>query len=150
MSIDLHNLRTACINSIWGVGSHGYAQVPHKGKNRLHHRVAYCAAAGLNIEDIKGSVVMHLCDNKICINPEHLRLGTQAENMADKEAKGRSNLEQRNLTGAANGRALLTAADVLEIRRRAAEPQATLAIEFGVGQTQISKIILRKAWSHLA
>jgi len=150
MSNNIHDLNTPCINSIWGVGSHGYAQILHRGKNRLHHRVAYCAAFGLNIEDIKGSVVMHLCDNKICINPVHLRLGTQAENMADKVAKGRSGLDQRNLAGAANGRAVLTAADVLEIRRRSTEAQALLASEFGVGQTQISKIILRKAWSHLA
>jgi hypothetical protein len=59
------------------------------GKRHYVHRLAYCEAHAIDIEDIVGQVVMHTCDNPACINPEHLRLGTQADNLADMLSKGR-------------------------------------------------------------
>lgn len=53
---------------------------------KLAHRLAFIEAFGGSID---GLVVMHLCDNPPCCNPEHLRLGTMAENMADAQRKGR-------------------------------------------------------------
>ncbi len=60
-----------------------------KQRNTLLHRRVYCEAAGVNIDSIKGLVVMHLCDNPRCIEPSHLKLGTQKDNMTDCMKKGR-------------------------------------------------------------
>lgn len=51
------------------------------------HRVSFEMANGVELE--KGAVVMHTCDNPPCVNPAHLRLGSVAENDADRDAKGR-------------------------------------------------------------
>ena len=72
---------------------HGYGQAycgtrPDGFKDRIYaHRIAYVLASG-NIP--AGMVVMHTCDNPPCVNPAHLRLATQAENIADRDAKGRT------------------------------------------------------------
>ena len=52
----------------------GYGHTGVRGKTEYIHRVAYCKAHGLDIEDIRGKVVMHTCDNPRCYNPENLRL----------------------------------------------------------------------------
>lgn len=71
-------------------GKHGYGfffltEVP-KPTRILAHRFAYMLATG---EDVRGWVVMHSCDNPPCVNPNHLKRGTQKDNVADMDAKGR-------------------------------------------------------------
>jgi hypothetical protein len=95
-----------------------------------------------------GMCVMHRCDNPICVNPEHLQLGTHADNMADMKRKGRA----RGHRGEAHPMAKLTEAQVIEIRRRyiprvVGTPQ--LAKEFGVDTAMVQRIVTRKAWRHL-
>ena len=65
-----------------------YGSVQHDGKTMRSHRLAYELEHG---EIPEGMVVMHTCDNPGCFNPEHLKVGTQAQNMADMRAKGRAN-----------------------------------------------------------
>src|ERR1700744_1081828 len=106
---------------------YGYGVVVIKGKENRAHRISYQLHKGMN----NGAhVIMHLCDNKRCINPEHLREGTQQENIDDMMQK------RRNRSGKK-----LNPEMVAEIKRRIGkESNKALAKEFGVDPTSISAI----------
>ncbi len=73
----------------------GYGQFWHQGRDGKAHRMAYTMAKGPIPE---GLVVMHTCDNRACCNPDHLRLGTQGDNlqdMYDKDRRGKLTVEDR-------------------------------------------------------
>lgn len=72
----------------------GYGFIGRGGRGAgklLAHRAAWEVTFGSIPESdgYHGTVVMHTCDNRLCCNPKHLRLGTQAENVRDMDAKGR-------------------------------------------------------------
>jgi hypothetical protein len=96
-----------------------------------------------------GLQVCHHCDNRGCVRPDHLFLGTPADNTRDMCEKGRQG--HRSSPGEKNGFAKLTNDQVLEIRRRTAngETGTTLARELGVSNSAISGIVLRKSWRHI-
>lgn len=89
-----------------------------------------------------GMLVCHTCDNRPCVNPFHLFLGTIADNHADMVAKG------RQARGVSHGRAILTEDDVRAI---VVDPRAQkiIAAEYGVHGSTISLIKTRKKWQHL-
>lgn len=94
----------------------------------------------------KGSVVMHICDNPSCVNVKHLRVGTHADNVADKIAKKRGN------DGSRHGMSKLTEDKVRQIRSLYQNREANqyeLAKRFGISQGTISEIINRKLWDHI-
>jgi hypothetical protein len=134
----------------------GYGMFWVKGKNVLAHRHAYRSYVG-SIPD--GMCVLHRCDNRGCVNPDHLWLGTRSDNSADMVAKGRSARGARNpatrpgfRSGTRNGRSKLTPATVVELRKRYASggiSQQKLGDEYGVCQVVISKIINRQLWPHV-
>lgn len=77
---------------IW-TGAHttlGYGIKMHNKRRLYVHRIAYCDANGLSISDITGMVVRHKCDVPACHNPEHLEIGTQADNMRDMRSRNRN------------------------------------------------------------
>lgn len=88
----------------------GYGNGSWGGQQIMLHRLAYCFYKQIPPEVIKGSVIMHTCDNPRCVNPLHLKLGTQADNMRDMQTKGRST------RGASSYIAKLTQEDVLYVR----------------------------------
>jgi hypothetical protein len=94
--------------------------------------------------------VLHTCDIRRCVNPEHLFLGTQVDNMADMVAKGRANKPK----GMENGRAKLTDNDVRFIRfyyrpRSKVYGRDQLARMFGVSEMTIYEILNREKWAHV-
>lgn len=75
-----------CIEWLGPPTNSGYGQLTVDKRHWMAHRYAWTQVNGPIPE---GMIVMHTCDNKLCVNPEHLRLGTHHDNMADMVAKGR-------------------------------------------------------------
>lgn len=121
-------------------------RIAEKCRTQLAHRVSWLIHNGPIPTDgpaPHGWVVMHKCDNRLCVNPAHLELGSQADNVKDMDAKKRANRVSRS--GLDNPRFALTAdqlAEVLQSRERSAD----LANRFGVCKT----VIQRARKSHLS
>ena len=116
----------------------GYGQFGLNGKLELSHRVAWFLTHG----ELPELHVLHDCDNPPCCNPNHLFLGTQQDNMADRDAKDRQPRGERQ------GHAKLTESKVHEIRR-SSESGPVLAKRFGVSARTISDVRHRKNWKHV-
>lgn len=94
-----------------------------------------------------GLCVCHRCDNPPCVNPDHLFLGSHADNIADRDAKGRQACGERNAASK------LGEDDVAAIRARYATgdvSQYQLADEYGIHQTMVSLIVRRQNWQTVA
>ena len=119
----------------------GYGTVKIGGVQMLVHRVSWY----LNYGEIPDSLcVLHTCDNRSCVNPAHLFLGTKADNAADKVSKG------RQARGSSHGNSVLTEEGVREMRKW--YPRCSLRVlseAFGVSQTVVSKICRRDSWAHV-
>jgi DNA invertase Pin-like site-specific DNA recombinase len=94
-------------------------------------------------------MVCHHCDNRPCVNPAHLFLGTAADNNADMRAKGRARSGGGGLPGELNPRAKLTAAAVREIRTLAREGfgYRRLSRRFGVGHSVMKRVLNGQDWA---
>jgi hypothetical protein len=105
------------------------------------HRIAWILSHG-NISD--GLHVLHRCDNRKCVNPSHLFLGTNWDNIVDRMNKGRLS----GVKGERNGKAKLRAVEVLEIRHRLAsgQHQSVIASAYRVSQQCISTIATGVHW----
>lgn len=121
----------------------GYGRISVRGEYCRAHRLSWEIENGKPVPD--GGHVLHSCDNRSCVNPHHLRIGTAAENQADKVSR------DRQARGEQNGRAKLSAADVCNIlsRHAAGELQADLAREFRVTEKAIRLIRQGRNWKHL-
>lgn len=131
----------------WTGGRHdfGYGMFWFNGNNVGAHRFVWILTYG-PIPD--GLDVCHHCDNPPCCNPAHLFVGTNVENMADRDQKGRTN----SSPGEEHPQAILTDLEVLEIRERWAYGLVTrgeLAIDYSVSLGAIGHVIARRSWKHL-
>jgi len=120
----------------------GYGHLKHRGYELSVHRISYEMFHG----DIpNGMLVCHTCDNKHCVNPAHLFLGTQKENLKDAQEKG---IMPR---GSKHYLARLTEDEVLMIRSLHSEGygRRRLARMFYVGETTIRHIVDRNTWKHI-
>ena len=131
-----------CVIYTGYINKRGYGQKHISRKPHYAHRIAYCEANGISLDSIKDLVVRHKCDNPSCINPEHLEVGTQADNIADKVSRG------RQARGSGAGRAILTEESVREIRSSPLKV-SELSTLYGVSFVSIRNILRRKTWQHV-
>lgn len=113
------------------------------GLNELTHRAAWRLMKG---EIPEGLFVLHRCDNPVCVNPAHLFLGTQSDNLKDMWAKGRA--RPKSNLGEKHGMSKLTTEQVLTIRA-SRESAKVLARQFHVAPTTIYDVLKRKIWKHV-
>lgn len=126
------------------------------GGTMLAHRLSLAMAWG-PLEPPEDKIVMHSCDTPLCVNPQHLNYGTDAENWADMRAKGRHARGERHgnrqrpeqFRHEKNGNAKLTWAQVDDIRRRYAAGGITktaLSKEYGVTDVNVCSIVNGNTW----
>lgn len=93
-----------------------------------------------------GMQALHKCDNKMCVNPDHIYIGTRSQNAIDAFDRGKK--IPHRLLGTNHPRAKLSDEDVRTIRR-SSEKSTALASKFGLSKTQIGSIKKRKSWAHV-
>lgn len=143
----LRNDASGCWEFI-GPKQKGYGVVARNGGTTPAHRYSYELAHG---PIPSGLLVCHKCDNHPCVNPEHLFLGTQKDNMQDCAKKGRLNT-CRGEAARARVATKLTPEKVRAIRARYAQGDiscARLAPEFGVYKSTIERVVNRKRWTDI-
>lgn len=159
-----------CLIWLGALSNSGYGCISVDGKMQRVHRFAWIVAKG-PIPD--GLHVLHKCDTRLCINTDHLFLGTHTDNMKDKMAKGRGNhpfgLRNGRHTqphktsrgvnhywhkhpelhrGANNPQAKLTPQQVLQIRAWRGS-QASASRHFRVSTSTINRIVLGTHWKYV-
>lgn len=140
-------LEKPCRNSWYAKLENGYHVAPYDSGHNKHHRYIYARHHEYVFQP--GDVVMHLCDNKSCIEITHLKLGTQKDNVRDCINKGRRG--DTSHKGEDHPFSYLREYEVLEIRKLSAEGvrNVDLADQFHVSRSMISSIIHRRYWKHI-
>lgn len=130
------------------VNEKGYGRTSHNGRSTGAHRASWTVHFG---EIPPGLFVCHKCDQPGCVNPDHLFVGTAADNNADTARKGRWRRDN-NAVGERHGLSKLTEKDVIAIRtdpELKGLPQWKVAEKFGVTQALISHVRIRRLWGHV-
>ena len=134
----------------------GYGQFMGNGQTRAH-RFSWELVNGAIPE---GMHVLHRCDNRRCVRPDHLFLGTHQDNMDDMVQKGRSLAGDRNpsrtniarmMRGSGHVRAKINEAQALEIRLRyqSGTCQRQLAEEYGISMAAVYYVLRGVSWKHV-
>jgi hypothetical protein len=117
----------------------GYGQIHCLGHLVLAHRISY--------EEVNGPIppgmfVLHSCDTPLCVNPKHLRIGTQKDNLSEASIKGRV------ARGSKNGQAKINEFQVKAIRADG-RGNTQIAIDYGLSRRHVCDIKNRNRWKHL-
>lgn len=139
--------KTGCWNWVKSMYAHGYGRIPIKidgaWKHRPAHRIGYQLLVG---KIPKGLQANHKCDNRKCVNPDHIFIGTQKENMDDMKAKG------RHMYGEGHVHSLLTENAVRYVRRNYVPRHkeygfSSMGRRFGVDAETVRDAYTRKTWA---
>lgn len=130
-----------CWNWTKGLTAGGYGQITYECKKYAPHRLAWEFANNKKID--KGMVIMHSCDNPACVNPKHLSMATQAENVADMMQKGR--FKDYDKSGENNPRSIVKKEDVKAIFEADGTHQE-IADKFGYPYHAVSSIRIGRNW----
>lgn len=120
----------------------GYTEYHFNNRKYLLHRYVYEECFG---EIPEGMIVRHKCDNRLCINPEHLELGTHQDNMKDMVNR------DRQCRGEKSPFAKLSEKDIPDIRilLQNGVTQSEIALKYNVSRTTVGYIKRNKTWSHV-
>jgi len=138
--------RTALSDNCWewigNISCKGYGQIAVKGRTVGAHRFSWIIH---NNAIPEGLQVLHKCDNRRCVNPNHLFLGTPQDNIDDMVNK------ERHARGSKNGSSKLNENDIVKILmlRRNGLTYGQIAEHFTVSDRQIEKICRRERWKHI-
>lgn len=135
--------KNKCWNWTGGCSLNGYGQISKNGKQKSAHRISWELHYG-KISD--GMHVCHKCDNKQCVNPYHLFLGTHQDNMVDRDKKGRQSIGENRPTSKLTKKQVLEIIDQYTGKRG---EQIKLAKKYGVSKTAIGHVIHNRTWRHL-
>lgn len=140
----VHPVFGQCWEWIASIGSHGYGQMSFEGRPITVHTYSW----NLHFGDQGGLYVLHRCDNKACVNPSHLFLGTRRDNADDRDAKG------RQAKGEQNGMARLTE-DTVKWIKESYIPYSrkygarAIARMLGISKGTVFDILAGRRWSYL-
>lgn len=136
------NESTGCWEWQSNIQANGYGHMKHSGTARGVHRVSYEMHKG---EIPKGAYVLHRCDNRCCVNPLHLFVGTALDNRIDMQGK------KRHVHGERVNTAKLTELQVIEIYALSDGGMGSPSIgkKYGISTTMAWNIKTGRSWSHL-
>jgi hypothetical protein len=127
---------TNCLLWDGAINKAGYGITWHNNKWAYAHRAVMNAK--------KGEVVLHICDNPRCVNPEHLKVGTHQDNSSDMVKKN------RQATGENCGNAILSEPQVREIRKCKGYLSSRIVAKiYNISKTNVLDIWNRKIWKHI-
>lgn len=135
-----------CWMWIGSLDKKGYGRFMHDGRCALAHRVSYYLAYG----GIPGGLhVLHTCDNPGCVNPDHLWLGTNLDNVLDSSKKKRRHTPRNQ--GGSNPSSKVSEKDIEEIKDRLSQgfTQVEVAQEYGLSKASLSRIANNQAWKEV-
>lgn len=145
---------TGCWLWTGAVASHGYGCVNSKPHGTsLAHRAVYQEHNSVRLSS--SDLLLHSCDNSMCVNPSHLRVGTHSDNSKDRERRRRGHHTTKpnaQVRGARHGRRKLGIYEVMLARSMWAcreFSQRQIAKEVGVSQTAVSDIVNFRTWSDI-
>lgn len=128
-----------CWMWLGGKGGDGYGKVKRRGRTYRAHRLAWILTYGADAD----GVLRHKCDVPLCVNPQHLEIGTPADNSRDMTER------RRQAWGERHGSAVLSATAVQQVRvllREGLLNGVQIGERFGVSKTAISRIRRGRTW----
>lgn len=133
---------SGCMNWAGGANPGGYGVIGLQGRGTMLVSRVVVLLGGVVLT--RGRHVLHRCDNPRCVNPAHLWVGSNAENVADRCRKGRTRVAvgERQWCAKLNG-------DTVRLIRAASGTNAQLAGRFGVSVTAVRKVRARITWRHI-
>ena len=136
-----------CLEATKSLNSKGYAQATIFKKHYYLHRLVLTNKLGRDIKP--DHCACHSCDNRKCLNPNHLWEGTNDDNSKDMLNKGRH--KTKPLTGSSNGSSKLQESDIAEIKELCSIgfTRRQVASRYGVSYVSINNIVNGKTWSHV-
>ena len=123
----------------------GYGSFFVANKHLMAHRESFRIFKGPILKD---KCIMHVCDNRICVRPDHLRMGTALDNVRDKISKGRA---APILSGEKHHWSNMTESIVLEIRElhKKGHSQREIGRRFNINWRNVHAIVKRINWKHI-